>query len=102
MKTAALSIASSALVLGASLSALAAAPAPQPAPIVEGKGKPILLARMVVSATPLPDRPRSLPHKSQSLATHAARHFCPRGIAEDKCQDLRRPPYNLLNRGVCE
>ena len=53
MKPIALSLASSALVLGASLSALAAAPVQHPAPIVEGKDKPILLARMVVTATPL-------------------------------------------------
>lgn len=57
MKIIALSIASSVLVLGASLSALAAAPATaaQPAPIIAGKDRPILLARMVVTATPLPD-----------------------------------------------
>ncbi|SEQ84467.1 hypothetical protein [Sphingobium sp. YR768] len=55
MKTIALSIASSALVLSLGLTALAAAPLAQQAPIVEGKGKPILLQRMVVTATPLPN-----------------------------------------------
>lgn len=55
MKTIALSIASSAPVLGASLSALAAAPVRHPAPIVAGEAQPILLTRMVVTATPLPD-----------------------------------------------
>ncbi|WP_311267275.1 hypothetical protein [Sphingobium sp. WCS2017Hpa-17] len=55
MKTIALSLASSALVLGLSLSAMAAAPANGAAPVVEGKDRPILLARMVVTATPLPN-----------------------------------------------
>lgn len=55
MKTIALSLASSALILGASLSALAAAPTTTPAPIMEGKDQPILLKRMVVVATPLPN-----------------------------------------------
>lgn len=55
MKTIALSLASSALVLGLSLSAMAAAPADGAAPVVEGKDRPILLARMVVTATPLPN-----------------------------------------------
>jgi hypothetical protein len=55
MKTIALSIASSALILGASISAMTAAPGRQPAPIVEGKDRPILLQRMVVTATPLPN-----------------------------------------------
>lgn len=55
MKTIALSLVSSALVLGASLSALAATPAAKPAPMIEGKDRPILLQRMVVIATPLPN-----------------------------------------------
>jgi hypothetical protein len=55
MKTVALSLVSSALVLGLSLSAMAAAPANSATPVVEGKDRPILLARMVVSATPLPN-----------------------------------------------
>lgn len=55
MKTIALSLASSALVLSLSLSALAAAPTGRAAPVVGGKGRPILLARMVVTATPLPN-----------------------------------------------
>lgn len=55
MKTIALSLASSALVLGLGLSAMAAAPAGGTAPLIEGKAKPILLARMVVTATPLPN-----------------------------------------------
>jgi hypothetical protein len=54
MKTIAMSIASSALVLGLSLSALTAASAERPAPLIEGKDRPILLQRMVVTATPLP------------------------------------------------
>ncbi|MEC3910764.1 hypothetical protein U5A82_09835 [Sphingobium sp. CR2-8] len=54
MKTIALSIASSALVLGLSLTPLFAAPATQAAPVVEGKDRPILLQRMVVTATLLP------------------------------------------------
>jgi hypothetical protein len=58
IRTAALSIVSSALILGASLSAMAAAPAPQSAPIIMGKDRPILLQRMVVTATPLPDTDR--------------------------------------------
>jgi len=55
MKTIALSLASSALVLGLGLSAMAAAPANGGAPVIQGKDRPILLARMVVSATPLPN-----------------------------------------------
>jgi hypothetical protein len=55
MKTITLSLASSALVLGLSLSALAAAPAAPSSPILEGKEKPILLARVVVVETPLPN-----------------------------------------------
>lgn len=55
IKAAALSIVSSALILGASLSAMAAAPAPPSAPIIMGKDHPILLQRMVVTATPLPN-----------------------------------------------
>ncbi|WP_196221790.1 hypothetical protein [Sphingobium sp. CAP-1] len=55
MKAITLSIASSALVLGLSLSALAAAPTTGAAPIIEGRDAPILLARMVVTATPLPN-----------------------------------------------
>lgn len=58
IRTAALSLASSALILGASLSAMAAAPAPPSAPIIMGKDRPILLQRMVVMATPLPDTDR--------------------------------------------
>jgi hypothetical protein len=58
IKTAALSIVSSALILGASLSAMAAAPVPPSAPIIMGKDRPILLQRMVVTATPLPDTDR--------------------------------------------
>lgn len=54
MKTIAMSLASSALVLGLGLMAFAA-PAAQPAPIVEGKDRPILLQRMVVTATVLPN-----------------------------------------------
>jgi len=54
MKTIALSIASSALVLGLSLSPLVAASAPHPAPVLAGKDRPILLQRMVITATPLP------------------------------------------------
>lgn len=53
MKTIALSLARSALVLGLSLSAMAAAPTNGTAPVVEGKDRPILLARMTVTATPL-------------------------------------------------
>jgi hypothetical protein len=55
MKTITLSLASSALVLGLSLTPLLAAPAAQGAPVIEGKDRPILLQRMVVTATPLPD-----------------------------------------------
>ncbi|HUD91273.1 hypothetical protein [Sphingobium sp.] len=55
MKTIALSIASSALAPGVSLSALAGAPAATPIPIIEGKDRPILPQRMVVSATSLPN-----------------------------------------------
>jgi hypothetical protein len=55
MKTIALSLASSALVLGLSLTPLLAAPAAQGAAVIEGKNRPILLQRMVVTATPLPD-----------------------------------------------
>ncbi|MEC3949960.1 hypothetical protein [Sphingobium sp. HWE2-09] len=54
MKTIALSIASSALLLSLSLSPLVAASAPQPVPVLTGKDRPILLQRMVVTATPLP------------------------------------------------
>lgn len=55
VKAAALSIVSSALILGASLSAMAAAPAASSAPVIRGKDRPILLQRMVVTATPLPN-----------------------------------------------
>ena len=55
MKTIALSLASSALVLGLSLSAMAAAPTGGTAPLIEGKDRPILLARMAVTAPPLPN-----------------------------------------------
>lgn len=50
MKTILASTAASALLL--SLAALAAQTAPS-APLIEGKGRPILLKRMVVTATPL-------------------------------------------------
>ncbi|WP_420143697.1 hypothetical protein [Sphingobium sp.] len=53
MKTIALSIASSALVLGASLTAMAATPAS--ASVIESRDQPILLGRVVVEATPLPN-----------------------------------------------
>ena len=52
MKTILASTASSALLLSLSLVALAAQPV-TPAPLLEGQGQPILLKRMVVTATPL-------------------------------------------------
>lgn len=52
MKTLFASTAASALLLGLSLATLAAQPA-GPAPLVEGKSQPILLKRMIVTATPL-------------------------------------------------
>ncbi|WHO37690.1 hypothetical protein PMI04_014080 [Sphingobium sp. AP49] len=54
MKTIVLSLASSALLLGLSLTPFAEAQAPQTAPLLAGKDHPILLARMTVTATPLP------------------------------------------------
>jgi len=59
MKMIAASLISSALLLGVSLTPFADAQAPQPAQLLEGKDHPILLARMTVTATPLP--PVSLP-----------------------------------------
>ena len=54
MKTFALSIAGSALVLGLGLAGFAQAEAPRAPLVVEGKDKPIVLARVVVTATALP------------------------------------------------
>ncbi|ATP20188.1 MULTISPECIES: hypothetical protein [Sphingobium] len=59
MKMIAASLISSALLLGVSLTPFADAQAPQTAQLLEGKDHPILLARMTVTATPLP--PVSLP-----------------------------------------
>ena len=52
MKIIALSLTAAALTLGAGIGSLVAA---QPAPLLEGKDHPILLQRMVVTATPLPN-----------------------------------------------
>lgn len=57
MKTAMISLTASALVLGLGLATFADGRDAGPAPVVlQGKDRPILLARMVVTATPLPDR----------------------------------------------
>ncbi len=53
MKTIAISLSASALILGLSLAAFAGAQQPHRALVVEGKDRPILLGRMVVEATPL-------------------------------------------------
>lgn len=52
MKTVIASTAASALLFGLSLAAFAA-PSAGPAKLLEGKGHPILLKRVVVTATPL-------------------------------------------------
>lgn len=54
MKTTALSLTAAALLLGISLAPFAVARPEAPAPLLEGKGHPILLKRMVVTATLLP------------------------------------------------
>lgn len=52
MKTTALSLTAAVLMLGVSLTPFATA---RPAPVLEGKDHPILLQRMVVTATLLPN-----------------------------------------------
>ncbi|HEX7741627.1 MAG TPA: hypothetical protein VF489_09845 [Sphingobium sp.] len=52
MKTIIASAAASALLFGLSLASFAPRPV-TPSPVLEGKGQPILLKRMVVTATPL-------------------------------------------------
>lgn len=54
MKTIALSLIAAALLLGTSLTPFARARPDAPAPLMEGKDHPILLKRMMVTATPLP------------------------------------------------
>ncbi|MET0372580.1 MAG: hypothetical protein ABW039_14550 [Sphingobium sp.] len=53
MKTIALTLASSSFIGLLGLASLAGARAPEPVTL-EGRDRPILLARMVVTATPLP------------------------------------------------
>ena len=53
MKTVLASAVASALLFSVSLASFAAPPA-TPASVIEGKDRPILLKRMVVTATPLP------------------------------------------------
>lgn len=55
MKLAILSLSASTLLVCLGLGSLTSAQHPQQAPMIEGKEKPILLERMVVTATPLPD-----------------------------------------------
>ena len=54
-----LSLTASLLALGVTIAPFAlarpAASAPVPTPVIEGKDHPILLGRMVVTATPLPE-----------------------------------------------
>lgn len=54
MKTIALSSAATILLVTASLAPFASARPKSPAPLLMGKDRPILLKRMVVTATPLP------------------------------------------------
>jgi hypothetical protein len=55
MKFAMLSLSASALWIGLSLGPPTSAHHPGQAPMIEGRNRPILLQRMVVTATPLPD-----------------------------------------------
>lgn len=57
MKAIAIAFAGSALVAGLGLG-IAEAPPPQAPAVIEGKDKPILLARVVVTATALPEEER--------------------------------------------
>ncbi|WP_176590785.1 hypothetical protein [Sphingobium sp. EM0848] len=54
MKTIALSLTATALLMGASIAAFATAKSDAPAPLLEGKDRPILLKRIIVTATLLP------------------------------------------------
>ncbi|BBF71082.1 MULTISPECIES: hypothetical protein [Sphingomonadaceae] len=54
MKPIILSLSASLLALGVTIAPFALAQPDSAAPLVEGKDRPILLQRMVVTATPLP------------------------------------------------
>lgn len=55
IKTAILGLSACALLFGLGVGPWGGVPGPQPAPVLEGKDRPILLQRMVVTATPLSD-----------------------------------------------
>ncbi|MES2173599.1 MAG: hypothetical protein V4523_06570 [Pseudomonadota bacterium] len=54
MKSIILSLSASLLALGVTIAPFALVRPDSPAPMIEGKDRPILLQRMVVTATPLP------------------------------------------------